>query len=205
MYKRQFIGFLSIEPLSPGALEEIDRAVNELGLKGIKLGPVYQHYHPADKRVYPVYEKAQEMGLPILFHQATVPGQWDPLEYAHPLLLEKVALDFPELKIIVAHMGHPWENSTIAMIRKQPNMYADISALFYRPWQFFNSMRLCYEYGQMHKLLFGTDFPVTTPAESLEKIMNLNYVVEGTGIPRVPEEEIEKVIHQDALKILGIK
>lgn len=201
----KLVGFLSVDPKDPKALEELDRSVFQLGLKGIKLGPMYQGFHPCDERAFAIYKRAQDLGLPILFHQATSPGRENPLEYAHPRLIEKVALAFRDLKMVIAHMGHPWERDTIVLIRKQPNVYADISALFYRPWQFYNTLVLCNEYGQMEKLLFGSDYPVTTPGESLSRIRKVNALVEGTKLPRVPEEEIEGIIHRDALKILGIK
>ncbi|MEM2927180.1 MAG: amidohydrolase family protein, partial [Candidatus Bathyarchaeia archaeon] len=201
----KLVGFLSVDPKDPKALEELDRSVFQLGLKGIKLGPMYQGFHPWDERAFAIYKRAQDLGLPILFHQATSPGREDPLEYAHPRLIEKVALAFRDLKMVIAHMGHPWERDTIVLIRKQPNVYADISALFYRPWQFYNTLVLCHEYGQMEKLLFGSDYPVTTPGESLSRIRKVNALVEGTKLPRVPEEEIEGIIHRDALKVLGIK
>ena len=102
-------------------------------------------------------------------------------------------------------MGHPWQPDTIAIIRKQPNVYSDISALFYRPWQFYNALVLCWEYRQLHKLLFGTDFPVTTPAETLEGLYTINRFAEGTNLPVVPPEEIEALIHRDALALLGVE
>jgi len=202
---RKLVGFLSVDPNDTEALNEMDRAVSQLGLKGVKLGPMYQRFHPCNEKAFKVYAKAQDLGLPILFHQATSPGREDPLEYAHPRLLEKVALAFPDLKIVIAHMGHPWERDTIVLIRKQPNVYADISALFYRPWQFYNTLVLCDEYGQMEKLFFGSDYPVTTPQESIEKIRRVNVQVEGTNLPRVPYEALEAVINRDSLSILGVK
>ena len=57
-----------------------------------------------------------------------------PLRYAHPLLMDEIAIRFPELRVVMAHMGHPWQRETIVTIRKHPHVYADVSALFYRPW-----------------------------------------------------------------------
>jgi len=201
----KLVGFLSVDPNDAGALEEMDRAVTQLGLKGVKLGPMYQRFHPCDWRALRVYAKAQDLGLPILFHQATSPGREDPLEFAHPRLLERVALAFPDLRFVIAHMGHPWERDTIVLIRKQPNVYADVSALFYRPWQFYNTLVLCDEYGQLEKLFFGSDFPVTTPQESIDRIRRINAQVEDTNLPRVPQEALEALINRDSLSILGVR
>ncbi len=204
-HPEKLIGFLSVSPNDENALDEIERAVTELGLKGIKLGPAYQHFHPFSEKACAVYSKAHDLGLPIIFHCGTIPGRFDPLEYTHPRLFEKVAMAFPDLKIVLAHMGHPWMWDTIILIRKQPNVYADISALFYRPWQFYNALVLCHEYDQMHKLLFGSDYPVTTPRETMDELRKINRFTEGTNLPKIPEDEIEELIKRDSLKLLDIK
>lgn len=205
LHPEKLIGFLSVNPNYEGAVAEVERAVTELKLKGIKLGPVYQNFHPFSDKACAVYSKAQELEIPIVFHFGTMPGRWGPLEYTQPILLEKVAIAFPNLKMVIAHMGHPWIWDTIVLIRKQPNVYADISALFYRPWQFYNALVLCEEYDQMHKLLFGTDWPVTTPEETMDQLRNVNRFTKGTCLPKIPEDKIEDLIHRDALEILGIE
>ncbi|MFB0503352.1 MAG: amidohydrolase family protein [Candidatus Bathyarchaeia archaeon] len=205
LHPEKLIGFLSVDPNDGGAVDEVERGVNELKLKGIKLGPAYQNFLPFSDKACAVYSKAQDLGVPVLFHFGTTPGRLDPLEYTHPLLLEKVAIAFPELRMVIAHMGHPWMADTIVLIRKQPNVYADISALFYRPWQFYNALVTCNEYDQMHKLLFGTDWPVTTPDESIDHLRKVNRFTEGTSLPKVPSEKIEELIQRDALEALGIK
>ena len=86
-----------------------------------------------------------------------------PLRYAHPLLMDEIAIRFPELRVVMAHMGHPWQRETIVTIRKHPHVYADVSALFYRPWSFYEGLRLATEWGALDKLLFGSDFPIATP------------------------------------------
>ena len=72
-----------------------------------------------------------------------------PLRYAHPLLMDEIAIRFPELRVVMAHMGHPWQRETIVTIRKHPNVYADVSALFYRPWSFYEGLRLATEWGAL--------------------------------------------------------
>jgi predicted TIM-barrel fold metal-dependent hydrolase len=101
-------------------------------------------------------------------------------------------------------MGHPYEGETIAVVRKHPNVYADVSALHYRPFQLYHSLMLAQEYGVWDKLLFGTDFPVTNVDESLQGLRRLNQMLEGTALPRLNAEEIEKLIHRDAGSILGL-
>ena len=149
-------------------------------------------------------QRVFELGLPITFHTGTSPIQFADLDYAHPRHFDRVAIAFPDLKMVLAHMAHPWQETTIAVIRKHPNLYADISALFYRPWSFYNCMRLAQEWGVLHKLLFGSDYLVTTPQENIDALRNANRIVEGTNLPRISEAAMEEIIHRDALSLLGL-
>jgi predicted TIM-barrel fold metal-dependent hydrolase len=101
-------------------------------------------------------------------------------------------------------MGHPYEGETIAVVRKHPNVYADVSALHYRPFQLYHSLMLAQEYGVWDKLLFGTDFPVTNVDESVQGLRRLNQMLEGTALPRLNTEEIENLIYRDAGTSLGL-
>ena len=199
------IGFLSIHPEVDGAFDELERARTDLGLKGIKLGPNYQVFDPLGDEALRVYELAERHGLPVLFHQGASPVQDAPLRYAHPLLMDEIAIRFPELRVVMAHMGHPWQRDTIVTIRKHPHLYADVSALFYRPWSLYETMRLATEWGVLDKLLFGSDFPVATPAETAAGLRRVNDPIEGTRLPAVPLEKIEELIERDPLPLLGLE
>ncbi|MHA2394635.1 MAG: amidohydrolase family protein [Promethearchaeota archaeon] len=201
----KLIGFFSVDPRDPECIEKMRYYVDEIGFKGLKTGPVYQGYHPNSYKATKVFKEAERLGIPVLFHQATAPGEMYLLELAQPLLLEKVAHQFPELKIVYAHIGHPWWREVIMLIRRNENMYADLSGNFYHPWDFYNSLVLAYEWGQLDKLLFGSDFPLTTPKETINGLRDLNNMLEGTRLPRIPEDDIENIINRDSLKILGIE
>jgi predicted TIM-barrel fold metal-dependent hydrolase len=209
-YQRDFpdriVGFASVDPNRPDAADGLKHAIMELGLKGLKLGPIYQHFHPLDeKRAYPVYEMALKLGIPVMWHMGTSFVEKGPLEYTRPIHIDRVALDFPDLRQVIAHLGHPWEADTIVLIRKQPNVYADISALYYRPWQFYNSMVLAMEYKVTHKLFFGTDYPVTTPQSTIDGCMAVRRFGEGTGLPEIPKSVFDGIIGRNPLEILGIR
>jgi uncharacterized protein len=204
-HPEKLIGFMSVHPEDDvDVIEEMERCVHELGLKGIKLGPNYQNFDPLGQPAFRMFEAAQRMNLPILFHQGTSPMRTAPLRYAHPLVMDEVAIAFPELRIVMAHLGHPWHADTIAVIRKHPHVYADVSANFYRPWQQYHGLRLATEWNVLDKLLFGSDFPVATPRETMDGLLAVNKVVEGTGLPRVPEDKLREIINRDALTLLGI-
>ena len=200
----KLVGFMSVHPEEGDVVAEIERCVTDLGLKGIKLGPNYQGFDPLGRGARLVYETAQRLGIPILFHQGTSPMRTAPIRYAHPLVMDEVAMAFPELRIVMAHMGHPWHADTIAVIRKHPHVYADVSANFYRPWQQYQGLRLATEWNVLDKLVFGSDYPVATPRETLEGTLAVNRVVDGTGLPRVPEDALRAALERDTLALLGI-
>ena len=199
------IGFLSVHPEVDGAPAELERAHFELGLKGVKLGPNYQLFDPLEPPALRVYELAEKSGLPVLFHQGASPVREAPLRYAHPLLMDEVAIRFPELRVVMAHLGHPWQRETIVTIRKHPHLYADVSALFYRPWSLYEALRLATEWGVLEKLLFGSDFPIATPQETAAGLRSVNDPIAGTSLPPVPLEEIEAIIERDPLPLLGLE
>ena len=127
------------------------------------------------------------------------------LDYAHPRHKDRVGTASPELRVVMAHMGHPWWIDTITVIRKHPNIYADVSALFYRPWSQWECFRYATEWSTLHKMLFATDFPVASVEETIAGLRRVNAPVESTGLPRVPEEKIEEIIHRDSLGLLGLE
>lgn len=203
-FPEKIVGFMSVHPRDPQLLEEIDRCVHDLGLRGIKLGPNYQNFDPLGDEVLRLYARAQELGLPIVFHQGTSPVRFADLDYAHPRHMDRIATRFPTLKVVMAHMGHPWQIDCIAVIRKHPNVYADISALHYRPLSYYQCLRLATEWSVLHKLVFGSDFPVATPQETLDAIPHVNDILEGTKLPPVPVDELLAAVQRDSLGLLGL-
>jgi predicted TIM-barrel fold metal-dependent hydrolase len=200
----KLIGFLSLDPTQPGWQQELQFGHQELGLRGIKLMPMYAGFRPDDERLNPLWDYASRNQLPVLLHTGTTFISQAPLEFTLPRLLDTVATRFPELRLILAHLGHPFEGECVAVIRKHPNVYADVSALHYRPWQLYNSLMLVQEYGVWHKLLFGTDYPFTTVNDSLAGLRSLNNQLEGTRLPRLNTEDIEAMISRDSLSLLGL-
>jgi len=201
---KKLVGFASCDPTQPAYLEELRFAVETLGLKGLKMGPIYAGFDPRDDRCVPVYKFCQERGLPIIFHTGTTFNRVATLEFSRPWLFDEVATRFPDLRIVLAHLGHPWCEECLVTIRKHPHMYADIAALYYRPWQFYNAMVVAQEYKVLGKLVFGTDYPFTKSVDSINGVRNLNHVVGSSGLPRVSEAAIEEILQRDTFGLLGI-
>lgn len=204
-HPEKLIGFCSVDPHDDDVLEQLDYAVRTLALRGLKLGPIYQNMHPCDGRMKRLFQRAEEMQIPVLIHQGTTFCANVSLEIANPVLLQPIALEFPRLRLIIAHMGHPWIAETLVLIRKNRNFYADISALHYRPWQFYNALVTAMEYGVLDRLLFGSDYPFTTPAATIDALRNINRMVDGTNLPRLPLEKMTEMIHRDSLKLVGLE
>lgn len=197
------IGFMSVNPLWDNVFDEADRC-RELGLVGVKLGPNYQDFDPLGKPALDFYAYCERNALPILFHQGASPIRSAPLRYTFPLVTDEVALQFPELRIVMAHMGHPWGRETVVTIRKHPHVYADISSIYLRPWVCYESLLAATEWGTGHKLLLGSDFPIATTEEAIAGLRRVNDIVDGTAMPRVPGDLIEQIINADALSALGL-
>jgi uncharacterized protein len=200
----RWYGFASVNPVEPGARAELERAHEELKLPGLKLGPVYQNYDPTDRRAFAVYEYAEKQRIPVLIHQATTFPREAPLKYSLPLMLDEVAIRFPELKMVLAHIGHPWEADCAVTIRKHPNLYADISGLHGRPWRFYQALVTCVEYGVADRLLFGSDFPFFTPEATAAGLRAVNSIVERTPMPKVPGRVIDGILERNPLRVLGL-
>ena len=199
------IGFLSVDPTQKDWEKELYVGHQELSLKGIKLLPMYAGFMPDDSMLDPLWSYADQHALPVLLHTGTTFVSQAPLAYTLPRNLDSVAIRYPEVKIILAHLSPPYEAECVAVIRKHPNVYADISALHYRPFQLYNSLMLVQEYGVWDKVLFGTDYPFTTVNETLAGLRKLNRMLHGTSLPRLNESKIEEVISRKTLSILGLE
>lgn len=201
----KLVGFAGVDPADPQeALREVVQARNELGMRGVGVAPCAQDYHPTDTRAMGVYEKACELGMPVMFHPGIHMATASKLEYAQPVLLDEVAREFPDLKIVVAHMGYPWVAETVALLAKHPNVYSDISWLLHHPWEGYQALLGAHHHGVMAKLLFGSGFPYTGAAHCIETLYSINHMVQGTNLPTIPREQLRGIVERDALDLLGI-
>ncbi len=203
-YADHLIGFMAVDPTQDHWQDEMRRGREELGLRGIKLLPMYAGFRPDDPSLHPLWDYAQKHRLPVLLHTGTTFVAQAPLDCTLPRRIDPVAARYPELKIILAHLGHPYEGECVAVIRKHPNVYTDVSALHYRPFQLYHSLMLVQEYGVWSKLLFGSDYPFTTVNASIEGLRKLNDMLDGTRLPRLDAQAVESMIHRDSLALLGL-
>lgn len=200
----RLIGFLCVDPTQPGWQDELSEGHQDLKLRGIKLLSMYAGFRPDAPMLDELWKYAARHNLPVLLHTGTTFIDKAPLECTLPRWIDNVAIRHPEVRIIMAHLSHPYEGECVATIRKHQHVYADVSALHYRPFQLYHSLMLVQEYGVWHKLLFGSDYPFTTVDASIAGLRDLNSMLEGTRLPRLNTEQMEAMIHRDSLRLLGL-
>ena len=200
-HPEQFIGFATVDPWKEErAVEELERAVTQLGLKGLKLHPIHQRFFPNDARFYPIYEKCVELGVPVLFHSGFaasgigMPGGGGmKLKHSAPIpCIDDVAADFPGLTVIMAHPAWPWVEEQIAVALHKPNVYIDLSgwAPRYIPQQLIHEANTRLQ----DKVLFGSDFPYLPPDRWLDGFERLD----------IREEVRPKILLENARRVLGL-
>jgi len=189
-----FIGFASVDPLTgPVAV------VRDLGLRGLKLHPTAQGFRPDDRAVYPIYETAAALGIPVTVHTGTtglgagMPGGGRlKLGLSRPIHLDAVAADFPDLQIVMAHPAWPWQDEQIAVALHKPNTWIDLSG--WSPRRFAPDLVRNIKGQLQDRALFGTDYPFLTHEQWLGAWDGLE----------VPAAVTEKVLLGNARRLLGL-
>ncbi len=195
-----FLGFGIVDPWhGKGAIQEIQR-FKELGLHGIgEFNPARQHFFPNDQRFYPIWEEAQRLGLPILFHSGmaaagagTPGGMGNKLKYSQPIYLDDVAADFPELKIISAHPSWPWQEESLAIARHKSNFFIDLSgwAPKYFPKELVQHVNSLLQ----DKAMFGSDWPALSVERWMEEFEKIDF----------KPEVRQKILLENAKKFFGL-
>lgn len=203
-HPEKYLGFFTVHPDDPGMLDEAERCRTDLGLVGVKLGLNYQNVDPLGENAFRLFAYAQEHRLPVMLHQGTSPVRFADMDYAHPRHTDRIAMAFPDLPIIMAHVGHPFTTDALMVARKHPNVWADVSAVILRPWGRYQMFVTAMEWGVTGKLLFGSDYPASTPAETIAALRAANAAHPGGGAPAIPDDLIEEIIHRDGLSLLGL-
>jgi len=189
----RLIPFVSIDPnTSERPVDELENLVLNLGFKGLKLYPTYQHFYPNETKIYPLYAKAMELDIPVLLHTGSSIFTGARLKYGDPIYLDDVAVDFPELKLLQAHCGRPfWYEKALALSRIHENVYMEISGL---PPQ-----NLLTNFPQLeriaHKVIYGSDWPgVPTIKENIKALQDL----------KINEEAKRMILGENAARLLKL-
>ena len=162
------IPFASVDPNKPGAVDEARRLIRDHDFRGFKFHPNIQAFFPNDRAFYPLYELIAEADLPALFHSghsgigAGLPGGGGiRLKYSNPMCVDDVAVDFPELTIVLAHPSFPWQDEAISVALHKRQVYLDLSG--WSP-KYFPPQLVQYANTLLKdRVLFGSDYPMITP------------------------------------------
>ncbi|AXL92808.1 4-hydroxyphenyl-beta-ketoacyl-CoA hydrolase [Streptomyces sp. CB09001] len=194
------VPFASVDPHKGRAgVREARRLVEEYGVRGFKFHPSIQAFAPNDRMAYPLYEVIEELGVPALFHTgqtgigAGVPGGGGiRLKYSNPMLVDDVAVDFPELRIILAHPSFPWQDEALAVATHKPYVHIDLSG--WSP-KYFPPQLVRYANTLLKdKVLFGSDYPVITPDRWLADFERLD----------IKPEVRPRILKDNAARLLGL-
>ena len=205
-HKEKMVGFAVIEPIKDKiSVNNLKAIKDKLGLKGVVLYCSVLGLHPTHSRAMRFYESAEELGLPVFFHNDDTLEADAVLDYAQPYLLDEVARKFGALKIIIGNMGMPFIEQTLSVVAKHENVYADLTIKPSNVWQTYNTVVAAHERGVMDKLLFGSGFPLGNAGQCIETLLGFKMLLADTNLPTVPRGSIQNVIERDTLELLGIK
>lgn len=189
---KELIPFCTINPFSDPNPRATLRNLHALGYKGVKLYPTYNHFYINEPRMYPVYEVATELNLPILIHTGSSVFKNSRLKYGNPIDVDDVAVDFPDLSLVLAHGGRgAWYAEAMTVTRLHKNVYIDVTGLPVRKLLgFFPDMERFSE-----KFIFGTDWPQVSAKKSIETFQQLG----------LSEKALENILGGNAAKLLGLR
>ena len=194
------IPFASIDPhKGRRGVDEARRLIAEHGVRGFKFHPNVQAFFPNDRMAYPFYELIEEAGLPVLFHtghsgigSGLRGGGGIRLKYSNPMHVDDVAVDFPDLTIVLAHPSFPWQDEALSVALHKPEVYIDLSG--WSP-KYFPPQLVQYANTLLReRVLFGTDYPFITPERWLEDFDTLE----------IKPDVRPLILKQNAMRLLGL-
>lgn len=171
-------------------LRELSDYLREGTVKGLKLYPGYEPFYPHDPRCRVLYDLALEFDVPVMIHSGDTYTPKGRVRYAHPLHIDDVAVDFPDLKLVICHVGNPWIRDCMEVVYKNKNVHADISGLVlgdfterFEAFMLGQVKEMILYAGDPHYLLYGTDWPICRMRTYLKFVRSL-------GLPSAHEDLI---------------
>jgi len=206
----RLVAFACVDPRRPNAVAMVERAVQDLGMVGLKVHPA-AGFFPNDSLAYPLYRKAQELGIPVMFHTGQEPK---PLYSRHcqPVYVDDVAADFPDLTIILAHAGlSAWWQEAAGVASVAPNVHLDISGwqpvARHRPAEFYATLRTLIDTVGARRILWGSDYPalrlLMSEAAWVKAITDPPPIAREKGISFTPEE-VAAIMGDNAARLLKL-
>ena len=175
----KFIGFASVDPNDRKCVDKLIKAFTKLNLKGLKLHPACQNFHPSDSKMQAIYDVCEKYNKPIIFHCGLSLEKDATTKNCRPMDFEELAATRPNLRFCLAHFGWPWCKEVAMLMLKYPNVYTDTAALY------FDSAK------EFYTELFTKEVPATWIDRSLR-----NQVLFGTNSPRFETIRMSKAIEE---------
>ena len=189
----------ALEPAKKNVFEETEKAIRQLGLIGFHFHPIMQHFAVDDRRYYPVFELIDALGAAVMIDVGTTGmgagmpgGHGAVIRHAHPASIDRLAADFPNLKIIMAHPGWPWVDETTAVALHKGNVYWEMSG--WAPKYFPGNLKVDMRGRLQDKIMFGSDYPSMPYSRILREWQELGYA----------DAVMEKIMHENAELILRL-
>jgi hypothetical protein len=195
----RFIGFASVDPHRPDAVDVLEHAFADLHLAGLKLHPSRQKFYPTDAELFPIYECCLRFNKPILFHSGISLEPDTNSHYAMPEGFEGIAIRYPKLRFCLAHFGWPWVTETAALLLKYPNVYTDTGLLYFDSAREFYDHVFKTELGEYwidrslrHQVMFGSNNPRFEQIRMIDALRRIGW----------RESTLELVLGKNALEFL---
>jgi predicted TIM-barrel fold metal-dependent hydrolase len=186
----------------PGDLVEIETFVREGTVRGLKIYPGYEPFYPHDRKFDPVYEFAAKHKIPVMIHSGDTYSRTGKVKFSHPLQVDEVAVDHPDVNFVICHIGNPWIRDCMEVVYKNKNVYADISGLVLGNFsdRFEEYMRKQLQemllFGvEPSKVLFGTDWPISSMESYIEFMEDL----------ALPQKEKKKIFFENSLNVFRLE
>jgi predicted TIM-barrel fold metal-dependent hydrolase len=205
-HEGRLYSLFGIDPRRKKCVAAFEKAVTKWGMKGLKLHPTTRYY-PDDPLVYPLYEKALELEVPVVIHSGNQPA---PLaaKYSEPQFIDTVAGDFPDLKIVIAHIGHGWWRQTLDLASMKPNMYVDFSGWqgVYQndPTYVANVLRSAIDTLGPWRVLFGSDGALLNVIMPLPEWVNTIQNLNSVGATNFTDEELAIILGKAAIHLFSL-
>ena len=191
--RSRLIPFCDVNPyIFTNLGDELRHKVEDEGFRGLKLYPTYQHYYLNDQRMYPLYQAAQELGIPVLIHTGSSIFKGSRIKYGNPLHLDDVAVDFPNLKLVMAHSGRGfWYEKAFFLSKMHANIYMEVAGL--------PPSKLLTYFPELarntDKVIFGSDWP---------GMPNIGRNMDAISKLPIPAEGVENILGGNAAKLLRL-
>ena len=209
-YPERLVGFYTANPGGGyGEAKRFERSIEHLGLSGLKLLPSGNNLALNDRSMWPLFEVAEGHGVPVVMHTG-----WNGfprgrvLRWEHPMYLEDVLLDFPEVKIVMAHLGFQWADAALWLMARSPNLYGDLA--FWDEsvplWRLAQVCSWAKQLGVLDRILWGSDYPFMAFEPGMELFRRVPAFTARHDLePFVTEADLESYFGGAAARLLGLE